>query len=65
MKTEPLYYAFLLPVAAIIVANVVLFILILRGLTCARPSQLRTNKSEVEMRMMYFKAGLAIFSLLG
>lgn len=65
MKPQALYYSFLLPVAGVIVANIVLFCLILRGLTCARPAQLRTNKSESTMRMMYFKAGLAIFTLLG
>ena len=65
MKPEPLYYSFLLPIGCIILANIVLFSLILRGLTCARPTQLRTNRSEAELRMMYFKAGVAVFTLLG
>ena len=65
MKLDALYYAFLLPIAAVIVINIILFTLILRGLTCARPTQLRTNKSERQMRLLYFKAAVAIFTLLG
>lgn len=66
MKPVPLYYAFLLPIGCIIIANLVLFGLIVKGLICARKGgQLRTNKSESQLRNMYLKAALAVFTLLG
>ena len=65
MKPEALYYGFLLPIGCIIVVNLVLFSLILKGLLCGKKNQLRTNKSQSQLRNLYFKAAVAVFTLLG
>ena len=65
MKRDAIIYAFLIPIGAVIIANLVMFTLIVRGLTCSRPSNLRTNQSERAMAVMYFKVIVAVFILVG
>lgn len=64
MSPTPFYYAFLLPVALIIVVNCIVFALVLKTLL-NRPKGLQSNQSESKRAMMNLRAAVSIFILLG
>lgn len=64
MSPTPFYYAFLLPVALIIIVNCIVFALVLKTLL-NRPKGLQSNQSESKRAMMNLRAAVSIFILLG
>ena len=64
MSPTPFYYAFLIPMALIIIVNCIVFALVLKSLL-NRPKGLQSNQSEAKQAMMNLKAALSIFILLG
>lgn len=64
MSPTPFYYAFLLPVAMIIIVNCIVFALVLKNLL-NRPKGLQSNQSESKQAMMNLRAAVSIFILLG
>uniref|UniRef100_T1JBA7 G-protein coupled receptors family 2 profile 2 domain-containing protein n=1 Tax=Strigamia maritima TaxID=126957 RepID=T1JBA7_STRMM len=65
MKQDALYVSFLLPVGIIMIINAVVFILVLRGITCGRTSNLRSNQSKQQLMKTQLYAAICIFVLLG
>ncbi|XP_013400610.1 uncharacterized protein LOC106166554 isoform X2 [Lingula anatina] len=65
MKTTAFYYSFLIPVGTIILANTIIFILVIKGLTCDRPKNIRTNQSKHKVAMVHLRAGICCFVVLG
>ena len=64
MSLTAFYYAFVIPVALIIVANMIVFVMIIKNLV-GRPKGLQSNQSERKRAMMNFRAALSVFILLG
>ncbi|CAH1784857.1 unnamed protein product [Owenia fusiformis] len=66
MALYPFYFAFLIPIGVIIIINLIIFTLVLKGITCDRQtSGLRVNKSRNDMRLLEFNAAFAVFVVLG
>ncbi|KAK3577303.1 hypothetical protein CHS0354_008396 [Potamilus streckersoni] len=64
MQLYPLYWAFVLPIGLILIANFIVFILVIVNL-CRRVRGMQVNQSEYKIAVMKFQAGLAVFVLLG
>ena len=59
------HFAFLLPLGLIMVTNLVLFILIIRGITCNRGSGLRTNQTKLKLVWLQVQAAMCCFVVMG
>jgi hypothetical protein len=64
MSLPSFYYAFAIPVGIIILANAIIFGMILKNLLC-RPEGLQSNQSERKRTMMNLRAAFSVFVLLG
>jgi hypothetical protein len=64
MSLPAFYYAFAIPVGIIILANAIIFGMILKNLLC-RPEGLQSNQSERKRTMMNLRAAFSVFVLLG
>ena len=64
MKPLIFYFAFLAPICAIILVNVILFALVLRGI-CRSSSSLRSNQDEKRIMYMQLQSGITCFVVLG
>ena len=64
MSLPAFYYAFAIPVGIIILANAIIFGMILKNLLC-RPKGLQSNQSERKRTMMSLRATFSVFVLLG
>ncbi|KAK3607732.1 hypothetical protein CHS0354_040642 [Potamilus streckersoni] len=64
MQLYPLYWAFILPIGLILVANFIVFVLVIVNL-CRRPRGMQVNQSDHKIAVMNLQAGLAVFVLLG
>lgn len=67
MKTEAIIYAVIIPIALILVANSVIFFMVIHSLTCAKTDMrsTRTEKMRKQQAMLQVKAGVAVFIILG
>ncbi|KAK2175107.1 hypothetical protein NP493_749g00008 [Ridgeia piscesae] len=59
------YYGFALPVGIVIVLNAVIFIFIIKGITCDRGSGLQSTQSRAELNWLQLQAAIASFVILG
>ena len=59
------YYAFMLPVGLIIVVNTVLFTLVVKGITCDRPKNIRSTQSGKDLALLQCRAAVCCFIILG
>ncbi|XP_063437477.1 adhesion G protein-coupled receptor B1-like [Mytilus trossulus] len=64
MSLSAFYYAFVIPVGIIILANIIIFIMILKNLW-GRPKGLQSNQSEKKRAMMNLRASLTVLVLIG
>jgi G protein-coupled receptor 64/G protein-coupled receptor 126 len=64
VHSEAFYYAFLTPLAVICGANIVIFIIILNSITCAR-QHFKTNQQQYSLLISQLNASFCIFTLLG
>lgn len=64
MSLSAFYYAFIIPVGVIILANIIIFIMILKNLW-GRSKGLQSNQSEKKRAMMNLRASLTVLVLLG
>ncbi|XP_037515822.2 adhesion G-protein coupled receptor G6 [Rhipicephalus sanguineus] len=62
---EVLFYSFLLPVGAILVANVIVFCVIVFSIYCRRQKGLRSTQSQVALAKAQLRATICIVFLLG
>ena len=65
MELTPFFYVFMLPVGLIIVVNVILYIRIIKSITCDRPRNLTSTQSRSELRKLQVQASICVFVLLG
>lgn len=66
LSWEPFLYAFIIPVAAIILANIIVFFMVLCNLCCRRKHKgMASNQSERKMAFLHFQAGVSILVILG
>ena len=65
MSFHPMLYAFLIPIAVIIFANLIVFILVLCNLCKRQNKGMMVNQSERKMAFLHFQAALSIFVILG
>ena len=59
------YYAFALPVGIVIVTNAVIFVFIIKGITCDRASGLQSTQTRGELNLLQLQAAIASFVILG
>ncbi|CAC5395629.1 unnamed protein product [Mytilus coruscus] len=64
MALPAFYYAFIIPVGVIMLANIIIFIMILKNLW-GRSKGLQSNQSEKKRAMMNLRASLTVLILLG
>lgn len=67
MKNEAIYYAVLLPIGIVIIANTIAFAMVIHALICARRRMKahQNNVSERKTALLHLKAGVAVFVVLG
>jgi len=65
LSGEPLLYAFVIPVAVVIVANLVVFVVVLVNLCRRRNKGMISNQSERKMALLHFQAALSILVVMG
>ena len=67
MKTEAIYYTVLLPIGLVLIANTVVFGMVVHGLVCARRRMKahQVTNSERKTALLHVKAGIAVFVVLG
>ena len=65
LAREAFYYAFMAPVALIILINTVFFILIIKGITCNRLKGIQNTQGKAEITMLQVQAALMTFIVLG
>lgn len=58
-------YAFIIPVGVIILANFIVFTLVLCNICRRRNKGMMVNQSERKMAFLHFQAALSIFVILG
>ena len=58
-------YGFIIPVGVIILANAIVFIMVLCNLFRRKTKGMSVNQSERKMAFLHFKAALSIFVVLG
>ncbi|KAI0240394.1 hypothetical protein LSAT2_008937 [Lamellibrachia satsuma] len=59
------YYAFALPVGIVIVTNAVIFVFIIKGITCDRGTGLQSTQTRGELNLLQLQAAIASFVILG
>ena len=59
------YFAFVPPLAVIMFINIVLFILIVKGLTCDRPAGLQSTQSKSDLVQLQVFALISVFIVTG
>ncbi|XP_048773083.2 adhesion G-protein coupled receptor G2-like isoform X2 [Ostrea edulis] len=64
MSRTPFYFAFLIPMALIILINCIIFFMVLKTLL-TRSKTLQSNQSESKRAMMNLRASISIFIILG
>jgi hypothetical protein len=64
IHSEAFYYAFLTPLAVTCGANVIIFIIIINGITCAR-QHFKTNQQQYSLLISQLNVSFCIFVLLG
>jgi hypothetical protein len=64
IHSEAFYYAFLTPLAVTCGANIVIFIIIINSITCAR-QHLKTNQQQYSLLISQLNVSFCIFVLLG
>jgi len=65
LSRDAFNFAFLLPLGLVMVTNIVLFVLIVKGLTCDRPLSLQSTQAKNEMIRLQVLAVICCFILMG
>ncbi len=63
---QPLFlYAFMVPVGAVILINTILFSLVIKGISCDRPHNIRSNQNDGDIAAQQARAAVCCFVILG
>lgn len=66
LSWKPFLYAFIIPVAVVILANFIIFFMVLCNLCCRRKHKgMASNQSERKMAFLHFQAAISILVILG
>ncbi|KAL4217408.1 hypothetical protein ACF0H5_023858 [Mactra antiquata] len=66
MTWEPFLYAFIIPIAVVILANLIVFTMVLCNLCCRRKHKgMASNQSERKMALLHVQAAISILVILG
>nr|KAG5703199.1 hypothetical protein BaRGS_027364 [Batillaria attramentaria] len=65
MSLTPFYYAFLLPVCAVMLANIVIYIMVVVAICRRRDMTSHANRSGASQRVIGIRASIACFVVLG
>ncbi|ESN94800.1 hypothetical protein HELRODRAFT_180146 [Helobdella robusta] len=65
LAKEAFYFAFLLPLALVILANTCMFVMIIKGISCDRPKGMITNQSQSQLVWLQVQVALCCFVIMG
>ncbi|WAR10310.1 AGRG2-like protein [Mya arenaria] len=65
LSETPLLYAFIIPIAVVIFANLIVFTLVMCKFLRRKTNIMISNQSELNMAFLHFQAALSIFVILG
>jgi hypothetical protein len=65
LSWKPFLYAFIIPVAVIIFANSIVFLMVMCNLCRRKHKGMVSNQSEKKMAFLHFQAGVSILVILG
>ncbi|XP_060578573.1 adhesion G-protein coupled receptor G2-like, partial [Ruditapes philippinarum] len=65
LSWKPFLYAFIIPVAVIIFANIIVFFMVMCNLCRRKHKGMVSNQSEKKMAFLHFQAGVSILVILG
>jgi len=65
LSRDAFNFAFLLPLGLVMITNIVLFVLIVKGLTCDRGVGLQSNQSKTELVKLQVMALICCFIVMG
>ncbi|XP_052814790.1 latrophilin-like protein 1 isoform X2 [Mya arenaria] len=65
LSGDPLLYAFIIPIAVVILANLIVFTLVMCNLFRRKKNTMISNQSERKMAFLHFQAAVSIFVILG
>ncbi|XP_052814005.1 adhesion G-protein coupled receptor G6-like [Mya arenaria] len=65
LSGNPLLYAFIIPIAVVILANLIVFTLVMCNLLRRNTNTMKSNQSELKMASLHFQAAVSIFVILG
>ncbi|WAR10309.1 AGRL2-like protein, partial [Mya arenaria] len=64
LSGNPLLYAFIIPIAVVILANLIVFTLVMCNLLRRNTNTMKSNQSELKMASLHFQAAVSIFVIL-
>ena len=59
------YYAFMIPVCVIIITNFIIFILVIKGITCDRPREVRSTQQARDLGLLQVRAAICCVIIMG
>ncbi|ESN95797.1 hypothetical protein HELRODRAFT_178980 [Helobdella robusta] len=65
LAKKAFYLAFLLPLGFIILANIVVFMRVIKGISCDRPKGMVTNQSQCKLIWLQVQVALCCFVIMG
>ncbi|XP_052224892.1 adhesion G-protein coupled receptor G6-like [Dreissena polymorpha] len=65
LSRNPMIYGFIIPVAVIILGNIIVFTMVMFNLFCRKNKSMVSNQSERKMALLHFRAAVSIFFILG
>ncbi|XP_053386553.1 uncharacterized protein LOC123538400 [Mercenaria mercenaria] len=66
LSWNPFLYAFIIPIAVIVLANIIVFFMVMCNLCCRRKHKgMVSNQSDRKMAFLHFQAGISILVILG
>ncbi|KAH3752392.1 uncharacterized protein LOC127848548 [Dreissena polymorpha] len=65
LSRDPMIYGFIIPVAVIILANIIVFTMVMCNLFRRKNKNMASNQSERKMAFLHFQAAVSIFFILG
>ena len=59
------HFAFLLPLGLIMVVNIIMFVLVVKGITCDRPKGLQSTQNKGELTKLQVQTAIGCFIVMG
>jgi hypothetical protein len=65
LAADAFHFAFLLPLGLVMVINIVMFILVVKGMTCDRPAGLTSTQTQSQLRKLQLQVAICCFIVMG